>query len=576
MSTTSDIITSTGPTHRARSTSFGQILKDHASLRAEKPAFVFLNSKGEAERELTYGRLYSSACTLAAELTKRNGAGERAILALPSGLDFVIAMFGCMLAGVIAVPVPNTRGKRTADRVAAIMRDARPRFVLSLKDQTGQIVQTQEDEAFSNTEHILIDDLPDILTAPLPQPPDPHSIALLQYTSGSTGSPKGVMITHRNLVANNQMICAAFGHDQNLRGVGWLPLFHDMGLIGHVLQPVFVGGLSVIMSPLTFLQRPWKWLEAISAWRATTSGGPSMAYDLCLRMRHKMPEQGLDLSSWKVAYCGAETVREHILAEFAESFTSAGFHPQALQPCYGLAEATLLASSCGAEEGLSWLQRETSSSRKIVNCGGSWGDGQIAIVDSQTGRDAADGEIGEIIVSGPHVAAGYWQNQAASAESFADLPGNPGSRRLKTGDLGFIKDGCLYPVGRSKDMIIVMGNKFAAEDVEVSVARSHEIFAGLPCAAFSIEDGKAERAVIVQEIHPRNGGGDLANEAMEAAFSAIVEEHGLRLADVFLTRTGSLPLTSSGKVQRSKAREMYGERGFARLTSDMPRFRAQV
>jgi len=396
-------------------------------------------------------------------------------------------------------------------------------------------------------------------------------VALLQYTSGSTATPNGVMLTHGNLLANNQMIAEAFGHDETSRGVSWLPLFHDMGLIGHVLQPVFVGGLSVLLPPLSFIQRPVRWLEAISAWRATTSGGPSYAYALCADKIAAGKAEGIDLSSWRVAYCGSEPVRAAILKRFAQRFAGNGFRQEALQPCYGLAEATLLATSRAPGEGLYVARpaaQATASIHEAVSCGRPWAGGKIAIVNAESGVPADEGQVGEVCISGPHVAAGYWRRPAESADVFRGDANEHGHAVLRTGDLGFLCNGELFVLGRLKDTIIVFGEKHAAEDIEATVALSDPLFEGSSGAAFAVSQDSAdgsEKPVIVQEVRAKHADGETLLRAARNAAAAVIRAHNLRLSDVVFVRTGTLPRTSSGKVRRAACRDLYSDGQIERL-----------
>jgi len=375
------------------------------------------------------------------------------------------------------------------------------------------------------------------------------------------------MLSHANLIANNAMIANAFGHDASLRGVGWLPLFHDMGLVGHVLQPVYVGGLSVLMSPLVFLQRPARWLQTISAWRATTSGGPSFAFELCLTAIRDEHIESLDLNSWRVAYCGSEKVRADVLDRFSNRFARCGFRRESLLPCFGLAEATLLVTGARSETGISTASHAGSfiSSGPVVDCGPPACGSSVIAVDPDTEAKLDDGCVGEIWVQGPHVGQGYWSADNSVDNPFrANLIDGSGPY-LRTGDLGFIRDNRLFVTGRIKDTIIVNGLKHSAEDIEATAAQSHQLFAGFSGAAFGVDVGGQERAVLVQEIARARVETDKLAEAVTRTFASVSRDHGLRLFDLIAVRAGSLPRTSSGKIRRSQARDTYLARGFERL-----------
>jgi acyl-CoA synthetase (AMP-forming)/AMP-acid ligase II len=529
---------------------------------------VFLDSQGAIADELTFAALDRRAHAIATELVVTGLSGERALLVFPPGLDFVAALFACFYAGVVAVPVPFLSGKRIVERITSIRRDADPAGVLML----GRLREDPQlcEASFGVADKLVwiqIDALdPEAREVSLPMP-DPDTLALLQYTSGSTSSPKGVMLSQANLIANSGMITEAFGHDETSRGVGWLPLFHDMGLVGHVLQPVYYGGVSVLMSPLSFLQRPVRWLQAISTWKATTSGGPTYAFELCLRAVRDEQLQGLDLSSWHVAYCGSEKVHADVLDRFSTRFAGHGFRRQSLLPCFGLAEATLLVTGARCETGLRTASPADPSShlRPAVSCGPPACSSSVVVADPDTRAKLNDGAVGEIWVQGPHVGQGYWRAGNGVDDPFRASLADGSGPYLRTGDLGFIQAGQLFVIGRIKDTIIINGLKHSAEDIEACVTRSHELFAGSASAAFGLEFGGQERAVLVQEIGREQLKSDELAEAVARAFASVTREHGLRLFDLALVRAGSLPRTSSGKMRRSRARDTYLANGFDRL-----------
>jgi acyl-CoA synthetase (AMP-forming)/AMP-acid ligase II len=552
----------------ARETTFCDILRLRAAEMPNKQAFVFLNSKGAVAEEFSFAALDRRAQVIAIELIAKQLSGKRVLLMFPPGLDFVAALFACFYAGAVAVPLPYLSGKRIVERISSICRDADPTGLLTLASLRND---AEPSEIFSIIPHglvwIEIDNIDQKSEGAILPAPIPETLALLQYTSGSTHSPKGVMLTHANLIANNRMIADAFGHDQSTRGVSWLPLFHDMGLIGHVLQPIYFGGLSVLMSPLSFLQRPCRWLEAISTWKATTSGGPTHAFELCLKSISDEQMQTLDLKSWRLAYCGSEKVRADVLEQFATRFASCGFHRRALRPCFGLAEATLMVSIASGGTGLK-TKTDTNPSGRVqptVSCGHAAHGSSVVVVDPGTKVKLADGIVGEIWVRGPHVAQGYWRASTAANDSFRATLADGSGTYLRTGDLGFIDDSELFLVGRIKDTIIINGLKHSAEDIEASAGRGRELFAGFAGAAFGIDTGGQEKAVLIQEIGRSRGGPDEIGKAVADAFACVTHEHGLRLIDLVVVRAGSLPRTSSGKIRRSRAREIYLANGFLRL-----------
>ncbi len=558
------------------------LLHSRAVEQGEKTAFVFL-ADGEAEGErLTYAELDGRARSIASMLRESLAPGDRALLLYPPGLDFIAAFFGCLYAGVIAVPAYPPRFKdklsgRSQGRLSAVIRDAEPRAALTTSTIFAAFSETPRVPELAAVRWIATDVLAGLegSAAELPEL-DPESVAFLQYTSGSTSAPKGVMVTHANLLHNERMIGEAFRQDESSVVVGWLPLYHDMGLIGNVLQPLHAGGSCVLMAPVAFLQKPLRWLQAIDRFRGTTSGGPSFAYELCLRRIGEEERAGLDLSSWRLAYNGAEPVRAETLERFAEAFAPCGFRPEAFYPCYGLAEATLFVS--GGQAGAiprvaqvdaAALERNEArpaagdaEERRLVSCGHAWAGQRIAVVDPESRVERPAGRVGEIWVAGPSVARGYWRNPEATARDFqARLAGegdriNPGEGPfLRTGDLGFVRDGELYVTGRIKDLIIIRGRNHYPQDVELTAERSHPDLRSGCGAAFSAEVGGEERLVLVQEVERRRRDG--FEEVAAAARRAVAEEHEVQVYEVVLVRMGTVPRTSSGKIQRRASRSLY-------------------
>jgi acyl-CoA synthetase (AMP-forming)/AMP-acid ligase II len=398
----------------------------------------------------------------------------------------------------------------------------------------------------------------------------PASLAFLQYTSGSTGKPRGVMVSHGNLLANERVIQERTGHDSD-RTVfaGWLPLYHDMGLIGNVLQSAYLGIPCYLMSPLDFVKRPMVWLEAISRYRVTTSGGPSFAYDHCARRVPDDAVGALDLASWDLAFNGAEPVRADVLDRFAGKFARAGFRREAFYPCYGLAEATLMVSGADrlhvphvvgvarAELGAGRVVRaEGSDAQRLVGCGRPADDHRVVIVDSERRAPAEPGRVGEIWVSGPSVCAGYWGDAASTAETFgATLPGSA-DRFLRTGDLGFITAGQLFVVGRSKDLIIVRGCNHYPDDIERTIERAHPALRVGCGVVFGVDIAGEERVVAVHEIARGPDGARAAQIAADIT-EAVAQRHGLRLHASVLVKPGTIPKTSSGKLRRTACRSLY-------------------
>jgi acyl-CoA synthetase (AMP-forming)/AMP-acid ligase II len=400
----------------------------------------------------------------------------------------------------------------------------------------------------------------------------PETLAFLQYTSGSTGDPKGVMVSHGNLLHNERMIQQAFGHTEDTVVVGWLPLFHDMGLIGNVLQSLYMGVRCILMPPVAFLQRPYRWLQAISCFKATTSGAPNFAYDLCARKITDQQAESLDLSSWAVAFSGAEPVRAETLDLFARRFGPYGFRREAFYPCYGLAEATLLVSGgahstapavCSVdadslEEHCVAPATEGADARTLVSCGWAWDTQRIAIVDSESFRRCPEGHVGEIWVAGPSVAQGYWSRPELTQQTFhAYVQDTNEGPYLRTGDLGFVQQGELFVTGRLKDMIVIRGRNYYPQDIERLVQESHPALEEGHGAAFSVERGGEERLVVAQEVKYTYRRNLNVAEVTGNIRETVAEQFGLDLLAVVLLKSGGVQRTSSGKIQRGTCKAHF-------------------
>ncbi|HYG61062.1 MAG TPA: amino acid adenylation domain-containing protein, partial [Thermoanaerobaculia bacterium] len=578
------LIKSSAPRSGARS-NLVEVLRAHALERPGRRAYTFLAdgaAGADGAESWTWAELDARARAIGAALARERGQGERALLLFPPGLDFIAAFFGCLYAGVVAVPCYPPRPRRDHPRLRAIARDARPRFVLT----TPELAARREGIAEPTPELAAASWLVPAALEPrlgeewdeqLMEETKPETPAFLQYTSGSTALPKGVIVTHGNILHNEEMIRAAFGQSEESVVVGWLPLYHDMGLIGNVLQPLCTGSSAVLMPPMAFLQRPARWLEAISRYRATTSGGPNFAYDLCVRKVTPEDRAALDLSSWSVAFNGAEPVRAATLERFAETFATCGFRREAFYPCYGLAEATLFVSGgqrgvlpargyfdpTALEQGsaVPALPEESWNARALVGCGRAWDGQRIVVADPETGAAVPPGRVGEVWVAGPSVAGGYWDRPEETARTFgAVLAGSPagGDRFLRTGDLGFFWDGELFVTGRLKDLIILRGRNLYPQDVELAAEASHPGLEPGGGAAFSVEVDGEERLVVVHEIARRFRPEPETVATVAAAVRRVVaEELEAQIHEVVLIRTGTLPRTSSGKVQRHACRAGY-------------------
>jgi acyl-CoA synthetase (AMP-forming)/AMP-acid ligase II len=546
-----------------------ELLNYRAQKQPYQVAYTFLLDGETQTVQLTYQQLQQQAQAIATQLQSINATGERALLLYPPGLEYIIGFFGCLYAGVVAVPAYPPRINRSLSRLQAIVTDSQATIALTTTSVFSSIKPKLLEAPELQTLRWLTTDTTQAQLAENWHQPQLNSdtLAFLQYTSGSTGQPKGVMVTHGNLLYNECMIQQAYQHDENTIVVGWLPIYHDMGLIGNVLQPLYLGTSCYLMSPMAFLQKPWRWLQAISRYGATTSGGPNFAYDLCVNK--VTPEQiaSLDLSSWEVAFNGAEPIRAETLARFAAKFAPCGFRPQAFYPCYGMAEATLLipgrmktsapvvltVDGSAMEQNRVVLSSEAGS-KQVVGCGHSWLEEKIAIAHPETFTECSPEEVGEIWVSGANVAAGYWERPEETQQIFhAYLADRKAGPFLRTGDLGFIRNGELFVTGRLKDLIIIDGCNHYPQDIEKTVENSHSSFKAV--GAFSVNVGGEEKLVILAEVERslwKN-----PEILMKTIKAAVSQHHDLQVYAIALVKPGGIPRTSSGKIQRHACRQGF-------------------
>ncbi|MFW6096896.1 MAG: AMP-binding protein, partial [Chloroflexota bacterium] len=550
------------------------LLRKRSSQNAEKLAYVFLQDDEEDEERISYRQLDRRARTIAAQLQALDAAGERALLLYPAGLDFIAAYFGCLYAGVIAVPVYPPRLNRPSPRIQGIVADAEAHFALT----TTQILEKLE-RRFEHMPDLAAlrwvntDELAEDLDQQWRDPGiTADSLAFLQYTSGSTSAPKGVMVSHGNLMHNLEQIRRGFRIDYRGFGVFWLPSYHDMGLIGGILEPMYVNGPSLLMDPAAFLQRPARWLQAMSHHKGTISGAPNFAYQMCVDKVTEEQCEGLDLSSWEIAFCGAEPVRHETLTAFAERFAPYGFSSDAFYPCYGLAEGTLLAAggdgpatpapltvsaTALTRDRAEPVPSDAADAQTLIGSGHALLDQQLVIVDPDTFSPCADREVGEIWIAGPSVAQGYWNRPEATQETFeAFLAGTHEGPFLRTGDLGFVYDGELYITGRLKDLIIIRGRNHYPQDIELTIAQCHEAFETGMGAAFSVTVDGEERLVVTYELKRSHRRSD-PEEVTAAARRAIAAQHGLQAHAILLLKPLSIPRTSSGKIKRHACRQGF-------------------
>lgn len=550
-----------------------ELLCYRAQNQPDQIAFISLKG-GEVEADkFTYLELHQQAQTIAASLQSISTPGDHALLFYPHGLNFIAAFFGCLYAGIVAVPAYPPRRNQNLLRVQLIAEDAQAKIVLTTTSLLETLQVNTNQVELSNLQWVTTDNLPfeQLKTWQEPRLAS-DSLAFLQYTSGSTGNPKGVMMSHGNLMHNSALIQSCFQDTQSSRGVSWLPLYHDMGLIGGVLQPIYVGAPMVLISPVDFLQKPYRWLQAVSRYKATTSGGPNFAYDLCLQKITPQQIETLDLSCWEVAFTGAEPVRAETLEKFAETFATCGFRKEAFYPCYGMAETTLIVSGglkadlpvILSVDGTALEQNQVVVSqsidertRTIVGCGRSQLDQTVIIVHPETRTRCSEAQIGEIWVSGLSVAQGYWNRPEETEQIFCAHLADTGGPFLRTGDLGFLRDGELFVTGRLKDVIIIRGQNHYPQDIELTVERSHPALRPGCGAAFSIDFKGSERLVIVQEVERIYRRQLDAQEIAKSIRQAVAAHHGLDIFSTVLVKTGSIPKTSSGKIRRHACRAEF-------------------
>jgi len=567
---------------KLKTTTLVDLLRKRAVYETNQTAYTFLVDGEREAVSVSYGELDRLARAIAVELQSFCQPGERALLLYPPGLEYITAFFGCLYAGVVAVPAYPPRPNRSLGRIQKIIEDSLPKIALTTK-----YVLTNLERLFPETPELkhlhwlATDDVKEISGIRWREP-DLHgdSLAFIQYTSGSTAAPKGVMISHSNMLHNSELIYQCFGHSPNSRGVIWLPPYHDMGLIGGIIQPLYGGFPVILMSPLMFLQNPLRWLQAISRYGATTSGGPNFAYDLCLRKITPEQLKNLDLSSWEIAFNGAEPISYHTLENFANYFGACGFRREAFYPCYGMAEATLIVSGgqktvpivsktiqkSALEQHKVVTGNSQSENRTIVGCGQTLPGQKIIIVDPETQTECLTNFVGEIWVSGGSVAQGYWQQPEATTNTFyAYLRDTGAGPFLRTGDLGFLENGELFVTGRLKDVIIINGRNYYPQDLEWTIEHSHPEHIRPNCSAgFSILVGDEEKLVVIAEVERRyqqglknNGSFFSPQELIRSIRRTIAQHHDLQVYTALLLKPGTIPKTSSGKIKRHACRSLY-------------------
>lgn len=551
------------------------IIRARALNTPDKPAYIFLHD-GEDDAELvTFRQLYDSANEIADRLLSLNAKGERALMLFPPGMDFIKALFGCFLAGVIAVPAYPPRKNRSLERIKLLVEDSGAKFVLSVTEIKSFSLRAFADfKSLQHMQWLTIDDNEagvvtedNGLTSPLPS-----DIALLQYTSGSTGKPKGVIVTHQNIVRNLEFLRQSFRLTPESISVSWLPGFHDMGLIEGILEPAYTGYTAIQMPPLSFIQKPVRWFKAITRYKATHTGAPNFAFELCVNNIPEDERRTLDLSTLDTFYSGAEPVRKETIERYVEAFSLCGIRASAICPSYGMAETTLIISGPPPGRGPLYLcvsanaleqdriipvAANVSDARYLVGVGNPWIDTKVKVVNHETLEVCGDDQVGEIWVSGSIVTAGYWNNEKLTKETFKAQLDGENSYFLRTGDLGFFHKGELYITGRLKDIIILNGRNYYPQDIEFTTEKSHPALRPASSASFFIELDNTEKLVIVAEVE-RTAIRNLDVEAVcDAIRQNIVEEFEQQVYAIQLLRTASIPKTSSGKIQRKACKQGF-------------------
>jgi acyl-CoA synthetase (AMP-forming)/AMP-acid ligase II len=527
-----------------------------ARSSSDRLAYVFL-AEGSSESEIrwTFADVAARSAAFAAYLTGRGiRAGSRVVLAVNPSLDFVAALLGIMRLGAVPVPsFPPLRSKEL-DRFQAITVDCAAEGILidAMYRPTMEALQERLrvaglDPALCHPEDLATQPGADTVAS------THGDLALIQYTSGSTGSPKGVCLTHDNLVSNCEALLRSMGPNPDRVIMSWLPPYHDMGLMGTILLTFYYGWPLVLMSPMHFIQDPRLWLKAISDYRVTSAVGPNFSLDMCVDAMNAGEAEGLDLSTVRELYCGAEPISVDTMARFEEASAAHGFDASALLPCYGMAELTLFLS--GKRKGTRWrTERDPQDGRPLVSCGDVDSEHTVRIVDPVSGLPLPDGATGEIWVSGRSVAAGYYNREALTREVFhAQLPGDERSY-LRTGDLGFFQDGELFITGRIKDLIIVNARNIHPQDVEAAVGRAAPTVGR--SVAFSVPGEGSERLVVLAEAGPHEDSADHFATIVEAIRTGVTAEFGVG-PDIHLCAKRTIPTTTSGKVRRQEARRMF-------------------
>ena len=583
-----------------------EVLDARAEEMPDKVAIRYLprGEVSEPEETLTFKQLKVQALATAKQLLSQQGTQERVLLIYDSGFEFAVGFWACVYAGMVAVPLPMPKLKSNLASLKNVVADATPGILLCsgslrnrFKDNLSHHSELSELRIMCNS---IETDLANSHQVAMQHNIEPDHLVFLQYTSGSTGSPKGVMVSHQNLLANQKAMRGVWHNTASSVIVSWLPYYHDMGLIGTFIQSTFCGAGLVMFPPVAFAQNPMRWLEIIHHYRGTNTGAPNFAYQNCVDAASNTDISHLDLSCWEVAWNGAEPVHAKTLHDFIKAYESQGFNPMASTPSYGLAEATLTVASAdetlpvalqsvsltglepgtrltGSEFKLTEMHTDAfgDSQKWAVSCGRCVDEHQLLIVDPNTSAVCHPFEIGEIWFSGPSVAKGYWNKPELSEQTFRAVPLAKGvpmdSPCLRTGDLGYVNsEGDLYVVGRCKDMMIIRGENHAPQDVEFTVANCHPALMSDGCAAFSVIEQGQEKLVVVQEVKRTSRKSMDTTHLLQLIRQQISQRHSLSLSALILINQSHLPKTTSGKVQRRLCKTLYLQNEWKTLFSWNP------
>ncbi len=555
------------------SSTYVEVIQKRALETPDHVVYRFLENGIDESEHLTYAALDLIAKKVGRVLQEKGTKGDRVLMLYPAGLSYIASLFGCMYSGFIGVPAYPPRKNRGLKRLLSIIADSEANLCLLTRQIYQDIERNFADEPLlKNMQWIVYEDIDNHKASSfIPTEITPEDIALLQYTSGSTGHPKGVMISQLNLLYNSEYIRQSLGLSKKTIGMNWLPVFHDMGLIGGVLQVAYLGAVNIGMPPTSFLKNPGNWLRAIQKYKANTGGGPNFSYDYCVQKISDEEVKLLDVSSMNVFYCGAEPIRKATYQSFTNHFSPAKARLNQLYSCYGMAETTLIVTGMnpGSEPVFLNLDTEALSKNKVVitdsetrstaiaGCGHTWMETEVRIINPDTFAPVANNEIGEIWVSGPTVAKGYWNKKEESMRTFQAHTCHGEGPYLRTGDLGFLHHNELFVTGRIKDLIIIRGANFYPGDLEYTMQNAHPDLRENGGAAFPITHQNEEVLVLVQELERTAMRNTNHDELISTIRKAIAEEHEIEVFAVLLIKTGSIPLTSSGKIQRRQTRYEY-------------------